>query len=348
MRHVKFLFAGLLGLLLTEAVSLQAQPSYRSSNPLFTSDAVIDLYLSTDVRKLKVDRKKEKYQPAQFRLSFSDSAHVEDDIEIKTRGLLRKEMCTNPPLTFNFSKAQQAAVKSWGTAKMVLGCHNGHYEQQLVLREYLTYRFYHLITPLSFKVRLVHLHLDDSKENKKTLDQWAFFIEDIHEVAQRNHCQYMKLANPPEALDPYQLAMMNIFQFMIGNTDFTVSRNKNTKLIQSLPLDAYAPYVIPYDFDFSGMVNARYAQPHPDYQDILKTVKDRLYLGLPFDEENILSILELFKSHHQEMNALIDGQAYLDNIYKEEMKEFLQEFFDTIKELRRIREIFVYPTGQNW
>ena len=136
--------------------------------------------------------------------------------------------------------------------------------------------------------------------------------------------------------------------FLIGNTDYTVSRNKNTKLIQTLPLDSYAPYAIPYDFDFSGMVNARYAQPHPDYQDILKTVKDRLYLGLPYDEENILSILELFKSHYQEMNALIDGQASLDNVFKEEMKEYLQEFFDIIKEPRRIREIFVYPTGQNW
>ena len=49
---------------------------------------------------------------------------------------------------------------------------------------------------------------------------------------------------------------------MIGNTDWAVPNNHNVKLIYDKERKLAPPLVVPYDFDYSGLVDASYAVPN--------------------------------------------------------------------------------------
>jgi len=81
------------------------------------------------------------------------------------------------------------------------------------------------------------------------------------------------------------LALVYIFQFLMGNTDWSIPAGHNIKMIKSKkPLDQL-PYVIPYDFDNAGIVNANYAAPDETLP--IKSVRERLYRGFCLDDEVI-------------------------------------------------------------
>lgn len=340
MKQYLFLLT-LLGSLLALPRASQGQSA--ANEFLFGSDSVIDVQLTTDIKKLSRERKNEKYQSAQFRFQFPDGKVISEKLEIKTRGVLRKIMCPNPPLLLNFKKAQDTLLKKAGTLKLVVGCDRGAYEEQLILKEYLVYRIYNLLTPKSIRPRLLKVHFADSKGEAKSFDQYAFLLEDIDDVAARNGCRHLKLPQPTELLNREGVTLFSIFQYMIGNTDFSVSDNKNTRLIQSIRDSAIAPYLIPYDFDYCGLVNARYAIPHPDYQNLISNVTDRLYIGLPRSEKELNQVLQRFMVQKPAMEALIQNQEGLWPQYRKEMLHFLSEFFDLIDQPERVREIFISP-----
>jgi hypothetical protein len=154
-----------------------------------------------------------------------------------------------------------------------------------LLKEYMVYVIYNMLTNKSFHARLLDLQYQDSSGKKKTIAEHAFLLEGVKEMAKRNNCiEWKKGDLQTESTDRDQMTLVAIFEYMIGNTDWGVSVGHNIKLIQSKEDSSSRPFAVPYDFDYSGLVNTDYSIP--DEKLGTETVLQRVYRGFPRSVEN--------------------------------------------------------------
>jgi hypothetical protein len=218
----------------------------------------------------------------------------------------------------------------------VVRCRNAQQYENYVLKEYLVYRIYNLITPYSFKVRLVRLkYIDTGRDNRETED-WAFLIEPEELMAKRLDARTirsdelaMRTVNR-EIMD--RLAM---FQYMIGNSDYSVTGRHNLKILAlNDPAGPVGFIPVPYDFDYTGLVNTHYAVPRDALG--LESVRERYFLGPCRSKSLYLQAIDDIRSYRDEIMELVMGFEYLPDEEKMEMVAYIQDFFN-----RAEREHFV-------
>ena len=199
---------------------------------------------------------------------------------------------------------------------------------------------YNLFTDKSFRVRLVNITYEDSKKKKQTSNQYAFFIENIDALAKRNKCKELNNVKVSmESTNREHMTMIALFQYMIGNTDWSVMNNHNVKEIISKKDSASRPFVVPYDFDYSGLVNAEYAIPSEALG--IEKVTDRIYRGYTRTPEEIKNALKLFQEKKDSVYMLINNCDILENSNKKEMVNYLDKFYDIINNKNQVEFIFI-------
>ena len=224
--------------------------------------------------------------------------------------------------------------------KMVSTCRMGKEFEELVLKEYLSYKIFNILTDMSFRVRLVSITFIDSEGKKKPINQYGFLIEDVDDMAKRNGCRELELKKlQTEATDRKFMTMVALFQYMIGNTDWSVPGDHNIKLLQLRDSVTARPYAVPYDFDFSGLVDAPYAIP----DELLGTtsVTERVYRGFPRSMEELQVETKLFNEKKAEIYKLITDFQLLSKKSKDGMIKFLDDFYRTISDPRTIKKEFI-------
>ncbi|MBS1920809.1 MAG: hypothetical protein JST17_11200 [Bacteroidetes bacterium] len=306
----------------------------------FTDDRPIEMTLTTDYRKLLNEKLKMAVQPATITLRFPDSSNYTGSVDINARGITRKESCIVPPIRLNFKHSSSDAMRSLHKLKMVCGCTNGSGDEQLALKEYLTYKIYNLITDLSFRVRLLHVTYNDSKGKAKTYSQYGFLIEDVDPLAKRNKCkETQKIAFATESTNRDQMTLVALFEYMIGNTDWSVPNYHNIKLITLKAEPNSLPIVIPYDFDYAGLVNAYYAVPAEELQ--LTSVTERAYRGFARSMEELEAAIKIFNDQKENIKNLIMNFEPLSSRSKKEMMAYLEEFYKTINNKNSVESTFI-------
>ena len=189
-----------------------------------------------------------------------------------------------------------------------------------------------MLTPASHAVRLVKLTYADSANGKGR----AARALRIHrrgaagELASRLSAQDLKIKGAgPSDLEPDQSALVAMFQYMIGNTDFSVRRPAQRRSSSAWPTGDYLP--VAYDFDFSGAVNARYAAVDPRCR--IKRVRDRLYRGYCVPRRRAIpKSFALFNAKKDSIYALYHdpiGKLLQPDVVDETLKYF-DEFYKTI------------------
>jgi hypothetical protein len=321
-----------------------AQTFNLDKKKFFTDESIIEMSLVADFKKLikeKLDPNfKTNFLPATITCLFPDSSKITEQIEIRPRGEFRREECYLPSIMLNFKTAAAVKLKKLGRMKLVWPCSSTTSDEQLVLKEYLVYKMYNLITEKSFRVRLVKLAYRDVKDKLKPQDAYAFFIEDTDEMAARNKCiEIQSVRFHTEATERKQTTLVAIFQYMIGNTDWSVPLYRNIKLMQDKKDNKSMPFLVPYDFDYSGMVNARYAVPPPELP--ISTVQQRLYRGFPRSFTELDAALKIFRNQKQAIDSLIQHFEPLNKNNKKEMIKYLDEFYSIIEKEKNIKDIFI-------
>ena len=134
--------------------------------------------------------------------------------------------------------------------------------RDLVFREYLTYKLYNELTPNSLRVQLVKITYLDKSNPDYRLTRYGFLIEDEEEFSWRTAATVKEqMGLKPTELSPSHEKLAALFQYMIGNTDWSVEMRRNLEILEK-PDGKLVP--VPYDFDFSGIVSAPYARPNVD------------------------------------------------------------------------------------
>ncbi len=299
--------------------------------PLFASHETLELRIEANFNKIHKERKeKAKYYPATLRMETSDGTEQELGLKIKTRGIfrLKRSICPDPPLRLNFPKSELDGTVFDGQDKLKLVTHcrdNDEYEQN-TLEEYLIYRTYNLLTDSSFRVRLVRITYVDSRGNDDDMVRYGFLIEDEDAMAARLDGKIVKAREaPPNLLRDEESALVSVFQYMIGNTDWSLQFFHNIKLVQ-LAMGAYVP--IPYDFDWAGLVEADYAKPHSQFG--TRSVRDRIYRGFCRPAVDFGLIYDQFQQRREAILSLFANQEGLRARNRERAARYLGDFFKTL------------------
>ncbi len=254
----------------------------------FEDTSVLNVTLKTNMQKiLKSINKTSAKFPAVFSVTFPNGTEINEPISLEIRGHFRKEYCYIPPLKVVFKNKKASALESLGTLKLVSQCKTSETYQQYLISEWLVYKMFNFLTDKSFRVRLLNINIIDTTGKKKTINENAFLVERMKDLAKRNNCSVIKKKNISyNATDRKQMTLVDIFEYMIGNTDWGVSTSHNIRLLHSKSDSLSLAYVIPYDFDYSGFINTDYAKPNPKLD--ISNVQERLYRGFPrtLDEIN--------------------------------------------------------------
>jgi hypothetical protein len=309
---------------------------------LFDSDDVIELTLRSDFKTVFNDRGDDPQYHSAALCYQTEQNVISTSIKIKVRGHYRKNPvnCKYPPILLNFKKSstsQNSIFYSQDKVKLVTPCQGEKY----VIHEYLVYKLYNLITPKSFKARLVKVIYLDTVNNKSSDPLYGILLEDEEQMAKRNKSHTMeKIGFRPEGTLKDDFLKLAVFQYMIGNTDWSVQFQQNIKLIQ---VDSSSlPTAVPYDFDHAGIVRAPYARPAEELR--MRSILERRYRGYCIQEMN--QFTEVFKTFNQlkdDFYKIYEGNPLLSARYKKQTLKFLNKFYSTINDPKKARKAFYYP-----
>lgn len=338
------------------AVAWAAASSSAAESRLFVDEAPLKIVITAPFPEL-VRNAKTNTSPYPASLSVTDGAAAAQSlpIQVNARGLTRRTAgyCAFPPIGLTFDKATAHGTIFQGQhkLKLVTYCRTpSDYEQRIVL-EYLTYHLYNLITPMSFRVRAADVtYRKDDKDAGVT--RFGFLIEDIDDVAQRNHLQKLTAATRQISraqLNPHAEARAALFEFMIGNLDWDflagpagVDCCHNGRFLAArgaTPANATSVVPVPYDWDYSGLIDAPYSGVPEGIP--INRLTDRYFRGYCESSGEIAAVIEEYRARRAEMMAVINGEARLNPSFRAKSTRFLEGFFTLLDDPARVQSQIV-------
>ena len=138
-------------------------------------------------------------------------------------------------------------------------------------------------------------------------------------------------------LEPEQATMASLFNYMIGNADFSLITSKegncchNAKLLQGAD-GSYIPVI--YDFDSSGYVSAPYAETPPDLN--LRSVRQRIYRGFCTEPEVLEKALGEFRLHREALLDLANETLYESRWMARSAVKYIDSFYTVIENPKQL------------
>lgn len=304
--------------------------TFHEKSGLFSEDGVFDISLKFDISEYRKKKDDQEYMDASISyVSHGDS--IIRDIKLRSRGEFRRKFCEMPPVMLNFDMddSTKGGFHNINKLKMVTVCPEG--SEEYLLKEYLTYKLYSVLTENSFNVRLLRVNYINTSKEDKAITDYAFVIEPVELLAKRIESVEIKTTNLTQKnVKPGMMDRVAIFNYMIGNTDWSVPIAHNVQLFAQYNSDQPDLAIpVPYDFDFAGIVNTHYAAPFHTLG--INSTRERLYLGICRDKDTFLKALMEFAAKKEEFYKVIVDFPILDQRSKDDMIYFLDGFFEDLK-----------------
>lgn len=296
---------------------------------LFGKDELLDMSLMFDITAYIRNKPKDRYLKAVLSYQINDTASISKTVRLKSRGYFRHRYCTFPPIKLNLKKTDFSYedLNKLSVIKLVTHCRTSRSFEKYVLKEYLVYKLYNILTDYSFRVRLARIKYIDTGRKGKNYTQFGFLIEPDNLMASRTNSRITEAEKIPQTqIMPEHMDRVAIFNYMIGNTDWSLPIQHNMKVV--IPMGRIATsqgIIVPYDFDFSGLVDTHYAIPHENFN--IKSVRERLYIGICRDRQTFIKDLKEFENKKSEFYRIINDFEYLSDKAKKEMIDYLDTFF---------------------
>jgi len=308
----------------------------------FVDQSVVEVTLETDLKDLLGKRQRDRYLPATITMTLDNNPSITEGIQLSVRGNFRRENCYMPGLRLDFHNPTSPRLYKLDKLKLTCGCSSGSENEQLVLREFMAYKIYTLLTDKSLRVRLAHVTFTDARGKKKPYTQYAFFIEDIDNMAKRNGMKELEEVTIfQEMTDRDHTTLVSLFEYFLGCTDWAIPNYHNIKLIYDKKDNTARPFVVPYDFDISGFVDAPYSTIDPMFEDKIQTVRDRLYRGFPRSMEELKAAIAIFNAKKDAIFKLVSDFPYFDKRSSSWLTRYIEEFYKTIDNDRDVQRFFI-------
>ncbi|NOR76468.1 MAG: hypothetical protein GQ525_15090 [Draconibacterium sp.] len=300
---------------------------------VFANDIPLDITLRYDITSFIRNKNKGEYIDAVMEIHYGNNQVQTKNIRLKARGNFRRGHCMFPPIRLNFKTdpIENKVLKGANKIKLVTHCSTTKEYEKYILKEYLAYKLYNVLTDKSFKVKLLNITYIDTGKKKKNYQQYGFLIEPVELLATRNtSIEVEPTIIRKENVLEVDADRVALFQYMIANTDWRIKAGHNTKFLKSLTEVTNQVVSVPYDFDFSGFVETRYS--YPQSWTSIKEITDREYLGYCRDNDQAyLDNIKRFEEKKDEILKTIEEFSYLDERERKYLKNYIGRFFTEIK-----------------
>ena len=317
---------------------------------LFRSEEIIPVKISYSNKEMKKKAGDTTFIATNFEY-LDDGEWKTIELGLRGRGNFRLENCYFPPIKVDIDKsnAKGTIFKGNKKLKMVLPCFDQKGASNKVIKEYMAYKMYEALSPYHFKTRLMEIDLNEVKGKKlKNHKLKGFLIEDDKVLAKRHNGNRIKDRKVhPMAQDTICSVRNAFFQYMIGNTDYSVLAGHNEKLLfvnkEVLP--------VPYDFDMSGLVYASYSTVSEIKGEVLpiSSVKERLYRGFKRSDAIFEQMRQEYLSNKEAVMAVVDACEPMFDDQKEfdTAKTYISNFFGILQNKDRFNKLIVRYAREN-
>jgi hypothetical protein len=313
-------------------------------DPLFNSDEPLAITLTGPFKTLDKQRDKSAEYEAGSLSYEGDDGPVNIETRYTPRGNFRleKENCSHAQLWLNLKKKQtkKTVFANQKKLKLVVQCRDSNRYQSYLRKEYQAYRMLNLMTEASFRVRWLTVTYQDL-QGKKLRTHSAFLIEHKRRVADRLHLDTVDEERISRAeLDPDHATRAALFNYFIGNADFSIIAGKegscchNAKLLRADDESPYVPVI--YDFDSSGYVDAPYAITPAKLE--LRNVRQRIYRGFCTDPEVLNGALDEFRAKREALLSIAGETDYLSRRSARKGVSYLEDFYDVIDNPKHLKK----------
>ncbi len=311
--------------------------AHQSQFDPFDESHPLDISIVADFKSFNRQKDPENYHAATLQYVINDTIRLSREIGIRARGNHRRETCKYPPIKLNFKKKLAVVdwIKEFDKMKMVGSCQDAASFEQYVLAEYTIYKMLNELTDESFRVRLIRVnYIDTSNDKMKSAERMAFLIEPHQSLGKRINAS--RVDTPVFALEAYpepQIRLINTFQYMVGNTDWSIPALHNIAVFKPNDVSKFTPTAVAYDFDMSGIINSPYAVPNESLG--IANVRTRLFRGLCGSVDEYSNEVELFLSKKEILYGTISESQFLTDQMKSSMTKYLDSFYATLTDEKR-------------
>ncbi len=329
------------------APSPQAAETQPGASRLFDATEPLRITLTADFGAIAKDRGTTKHDHVGL-VAYAGPGDdtVSMEVRLRTRGRYRLRICQYPPLKVVFDRAHTARTifaHQGGSLKLVVQCRSGRSYANYLLEEHLIYSVYNLLTERSFRARLAVVTYVDPHEKHAPETRYGFFLEDDNRMAARNGASVFKQKGVYQAdTDFEQMTLLAVFQYMIGNTDWSVAGLHNIVPIRD---STSTIFPVPYDFDWSGVIWTPYAQPDPRLG--IVTVRQRIFRGACRTPADLAPAFARFNARKDSIYALYRAQPGLEPQRVKQALEYYDEFYKTINDPGRVDREFIRSCARN-
>lgn len=313
--------------------------STRTIFQLLKEEEITELTLEANFDSLFENKKQNIEHEAKILLSLNKDSMQSLQLKIRPRGVFRRRYCEIPPLRLNFNKKDLKELglsEDFDKLKLVTPCVNDVAGDQVLLREYWTYRLYNEISPNSFKVHLLKINYVNTEAPDTIQERIGFLIENTKELAHRIGGEIVdSFGLQLKGINAAAYHNLTVFNYMIGNLDWKLQVQRNMKLIHH-PQDGII--TVPYDFDMSAMVWPSYARLNPDYGQT--AFQERFCIGEFVSKESLDKTLKVFKNIKTSCRDHIKDCPFLNSKSKRDMLSYLNSFYHVLEKEKRIRKAF--------
>jgi len=306
-----------------------------------------EIHIVMDIAYLMDHVEDEEYQNATIKWVRGPGDTLSMGVNAKARGKSRKKICSFPPVKLKFKKDTLEAHgfdRDFNDHKLVLQCRDVRGYDQYLYKEYMIYKFYSLFSPIAFRVQLVDVWFIDPNHPKQRTRRKGFIIEDENQLAARNEGEIRdRKVTSLSKFDDNAYFRFCLFQFFIANTDWAMGNLHNLKFLTHT--ESGTIYPVPYDFDYSGMVNTPYSVPMKGLP--IESVTARYYRGANPVESVFWAELDHFAQHMPTMQAMCDDFTYLEKRHNKSIGRMIRSFQRMLDKPRRLYRIVQVKEEEN-
>src|SRR5947208_10568340 len=126
---------------------------------------------------------------------------------------------------------------------------------------------------------------------------------------------------------PSIMTRVAVYQYLIANSEWSVWNSHNIAIFQKVA-EPKPVLAVPYDFDFSGAVNAPYAVPPEQLK--IQSVRQRVYRGFCQPDSLLARVLARFRAAKDSMYAAVRAVPDLPERDVRNVLDYFDEFFKVI------------------
>ncbi len=333
--YIALLWYGIFLTWQTQAQDTVAGINSSAASPLFREQKALLLKMRFSNKELRKNTNDSTYSNSMLYFNRQGAAWDSMPINLRARGNFRRDNCYYVPLKMKLDHEKALGTEFEGNQKIkvVLPCLTNRDANDYILKEYMAYKLYEIISPYHFKTRLARIEfIEERGSREKRHNLKGILIEDIENVAARVNGKEMERLVHPLQQEPVSSLHNSFFQFLIGNTDYSTKQQHNEKLL----FINNSFVCIPYDFDMSGLVNAEYAfvaniQNMPRK---ITVVTERLYKGYQRDAAILEEVRRDYLRHKPEMIRAVASLKDLFNSPRQysEARDYVEGFFRILED----------------